>query len=185
MLTHLNELLASHTPHDAAEAQSLASMRRWVTTLEQPFSRHQAGAHFTGSALVVDERADKIALLHHAKLNRWLQPGGHADPEDAGCMRTTALREAHEETGCIVRLHEHAASPLDVDVHLIPARGDEPAHHHLDLRFLVVATNPDALTRNVEESFAARWFTFDEAISLANDEPLRRLMRKGMAILRA
>ncbi len=35
--------------------------------------------HLTGSALVVDPDDRRILLLFHAKLQRWLQPGGHAD----------------------------------------------------------------------------------------------------------
>ena len=53
--------------------------------------------HLTGSALVVDPSDRRILLLFHTKLQRWLQPGGHADG-DADLARV-ALREAVEETG--------------------------------------------------------------------------------------
>jgi 8-oxo-dGTP pyrophosphatase MutT (NUDIX family) len=177
--TRLMEILAAHVPEDASEAASLETMKRFATTLEQPLSRHQADAHFTASALVIDEQLGRVALVHHAKLRRWLQPGGHAESEDNGLIHLTALREAREETGCTVSLHPGAPSPLDVDVHLIPAHGGEQAHHHLDIRFLVVAQDPEALTFNDNESLAARWFTFAEALSLADEAPLQRLIRKG------
>ena len=35
--------------------------------------------HLTGSAFVVDSSAERALLLFHTKLQRWLQPGGHAD----------------------------------------------------------------------------------------------------------
>ena len=35
--------------------------------------------HLTGSALVVDPSDRRILGLFHTKLQRWLQPGGHAD----------------------------------------------------------------------------------------------------------
>ena len=175
---HLKTLLDAHQPADAEEARSLAEMRRLLPRLEQPFSRHQPEAHFTASALVVDVDAGKIALLNHAKLGRWLQPGGHAEPEDGGFMHVTALREAREETGCELRLYDSTPTLLDVDVHLIPARGDE-AHHHLDLRFLMVAEDPQRLALNADESTAISWFSFEEAIALVDDEALRRLIRKG------
>jgi 8-oxo-dGTP pyrophosphatase MutT (NUDIX family) len=92
----LQALLDAHLPADAAEA------------------------HFTASALVVDVDAGKIALLNHAKLRRWLQSGGHAEPVDQGLMHLAALREARAETGCEVRLHEAAPSLIDVDIHPIP-----------------------------------------------------------------
>lgn len=181
----LQALLDAHLPADAAEAHSLAEMRRLLPRLAQPFSRHQPAAHFTASALLVDVEAGKIALLHHAKLRRWLQPGGHAEPDDGGLMHVTALREAREETGCEVRLHDPTPTLLDVDVHLIPARGDEPAHHHLDLRFLMVAEDPRRLTLNADESSAVGWFGFDEAIALVDDEALRRLIRKSWRAVEA
>jgi 8-oxo-dGTP pyrophosphatase MutT (NUDIX family) len=176
----LQALLDAHLPADAAEAHSLAEMRRLLPRLAQPFSRHQPEAHFTASALVVDVDAGKIALLNHGKLRRWLQPGGHAEPGDGGSMYLTALREAREETGCEVRLFDPTPTLLDVDVHPIPARGDEPAHHHLDLRFLMVAEDPQRLSLNAAESSAVGWFGFDEAIALVDDDASRRLIRKGL-----
>ena len=35
--------------------------------------------HLTGSSLVVREKDHKILLMFHTKLQKWLQPGGHAD----------------------------------------------------------------------------------------------------------
>src|SRR5438132_8205968 len=110
-------------------------MRDYARMLERPFSRSQAVAHFTGSAVVTDPGGERVCLVHHAKLNRWLQPGGHADDSDAGSLEATALREAGEETGLSVVLHPTAPRPLDLDVHRIPERKGEPAHHHLDVRY--------------------------------------------------
>ena len=175
----LVELLNAHVPEGAEEIHSLEVMRTTMTQLDRPLSRDQAHAHFTASALVIDIEAGRVALLHHAKLKKWLQPGGHIESIDGGLMHRAALREAKEETGCDVRLYHPYPSLLDVDVHLIPARAEEAAHYHLDLRFLVVAENPESLSLNVTESFAVQWFSFDAAISLAEDAALRRLIRKG------
>ena len=154
-------------------------MRALASALERPFSRAQAQAHFTGSAVVVEPTGERVVLVHHAKLQRWLQPGGHAEETDAGSLEATALREAREETGCQVRLHPRAARPLDVDIHTIPARRDEPEHLHLDVRYLVVAENPEALAHDPGESSGARWLTWDEALAEADEAPLRRLLEKA------
>lgn len=183
MREHLRALLNAHTAHDDEEAASLTQMRALIQTLPEPFSRHQPKAHFTGSALVLDETYQRIALIHHAKLGRWLQPGGHAESEDQGLMHLTALREAQEETGCDVVLFRDSTQPIDVDAHRIPARGDEHEHWHLDLRYLVVARNSAAMSFNPSESLDARWVTFEEALSIIEEGPLRRLIRKGAARL--
>jgi 8-oxo-dGTP pyrophosphatase MutT (NUDIX family) len=177
----LKELLARHVPSDDKEREDLERMRAFAAQLPSPFSRAQANAHFTGSAVVVDPRGERVVLLHHAKLQRWLQPGGHADEADAGSMEATALREAREETGCRVRLHPSAPQPLDVDIHRIPARKDEPEHLHLDVRFLVIAEDPEALAYDPQESSGAQWLDWASALARADEPPLRRLLEKARA----
>jgi 8-oxo-dGTP pyrophosphatase MutT (NUDIX family) len=158
-------------------------MRLILPRLAHPLSRKQMPAHFTASALLVDIASGRVALLRHARLDNWLQPGGHAEAIDKGLMHHAAVREANEETGCAVRLYHDPPTLLDVDVHLIPARADDPAHHHLDLRFLVVAQDPQALALNAAESFAVHWLSFDAAMWRAADPPLRRMIRKARSIL--
>ncbi|PTL82086.1 NUDIX hydrolase [Vitiosangium sp. GDMCC 1.1324] len=181
----LQELLSHHVPSDDKERDDLARMRVFALELEQPFSRKQARAHFTGSAVVIDPAGERVAMVHHGKLKRWLQPGGHAEAADAGSIEATALREAREETGCRVRLHTRAPRPLDVDLHTIPERKDEPEHLHLDVRYLVVAENPEALAHDPGESSGAQWLTWDEALARADEAPLRRMLAKARAVVRA
>jgi 8-oxo-dGTP pyrophosphatase MutT (NUDIX family) len=175
----LVELLAAHQPTDEKETADLRELRGFATSLSEPFSRSQWPAHFTGSAVVVTPDGARVCLVLHGKLNRWLQPGGHADVVDGGSMEATALREAREETGCEVSLHPTAPRPLDVDQHVIPARKTEPEHRHLDVRYLVVAKNPEALVHDPNESHGAQWLTWDEALARADEEPLRRMLLKA------
>ncbi len=182
---NLEALLDAVAPADDKEAGDLRELRSAARALPSPFSRHQQPAHFTGSAVVVTPDGEQVCLVLHAKLQRWLQPGGHANPEDEGDLCATALREAREETGCRVALHPRAPRPLDVDVHVIPARKDEPAHRHLDVRFLVVAEDPEALAFDPRESHGAQWLSWDDALARADEAPLRRLLRKSRALLAA
>lgn len=175
----LEALLAAHQPTDDKERADLAAMKAFAATLPRPFSRDQFPAHFTGSAVVVTPDGARVCLVLHAKLGRWLQPGGHADAADDGAMERTALREAREETGCEVALHPTAPRPLDVDVHVIPQRKADPEHQHLDVRYLVVAKNPAALLHDPSESHGAQWLTWDEALARADEAPLRRLLEKA------
>ena len=101
-----------------------------------------------------------MLLLHHRKLHRWLQPGGHAETgESVG--EEIALREAREETGiATLAICPGAPRPLDVDVHAMPAHGSDPAHLHLDLRYVVIAPEDAALLRSTKETELAalvRW----------------------------
>jgi 8-oxo-dGTP pyrophosphatase MutT (NUDIX family) len=163
-------LLAAHEPADEEEARDLEQMRGHARTLAEPASRDQDGAHFTTSAVVVDEGGQRTLLVHHGKSGNWFQPGGHVEPDDAS-LAAAALREAREETGLDVRLH-HAAL-LDVDVHWIP--WDE--HYHLDLRFHVVASGE--LAPDAAEVHAAEWVAWDDAFARIREPALLRAMSKA------
>jgi 8-oxo-dGTP pyrophosphatase MutT (NUDIX family) len=177
----LLSILARHQPADPEEAADLRQILAFVGRHPLPFDRTIAEGHLTGSALTVSRSGARVLLLHHRRLERWLQPGGHADPGEAGGEQV-ALREALEETGIAgLALHPRAPRPLDVDVHDIPARPGEPAHQHLDLRYLVLAPD-DAEPRRAEaEARALRWFEWDELGALGLDHGLRRALAKARA----
>ena len=177
----LAEQLRAHVPEDDEEDVDLRTIRVFVAQHASPFDRRIAEGHLTASAVVVSAVGDRVLLLHHRKLERWLQPGGHGDPgETSG--EAVALREAGEETGLLgLVLHPEAPRPLDVDVHDITARQDEPAHQHLDLRYLVVARPGAELSRSIEETNDLRWFSWDELPALGLDHGLTRLLVKARA----
>lgn len=133
--------------------------------------------HLTGSALVVDPSRRATLLIHHVKLDRWLQPGGHVDGD--GDLAGAALREATEEVGIDgLQVCEPA---IDLDIHEIPERGEEPAHLHLDVRFLVLAPHGADPTIN-HESLDARWVTIDDPDQLIASTELRRLVARGLSV---
>jgi len=100
-------------------------------------------------------------LLHHRKLDRWLQPGGHADGDPD--VRAVAWREAREETG-LASLVPATEAVYDVDVHDILTRGAEPAHKHYDVRFAFFADRDETPPGNLE-SHAVRWSTLPISIA--------------------
>ena len=160
-------LLLAHAPHDEKEKADRTAMLDFLERLPQPFSRDQHEAHFTASALVVDQARTRTALVHHRKLGIWVQPGGHLDALDA-TIGAAALREVREETGIEGRL-----GPLiHLDIHEIPARTDMPAHLHLDVRFLVVADGELTVS---EESHEVRWLATEDATDLG-DASVARLV---------
>ena len=172
------DALRLHRPADVREAADLARIVDFVGRHGDPFDRRISEGHLTGSAIVVSPAVDRVLMLHHRKLGRWLQPGGHGDPgETSG--ESVALREAREETGIDgLALHPTAPRPLDVDIHAIPARADEPAHEHLDLRYLVVAPDGAAMAFRADESHDLRWFRWDELQPLDLDPGLQRALAK-------
>ncbi len=153
-----------------------ATAERYLSLIAHPdaFLRTHLPGHITGSSFIVSEDRTKTLLVHHAKLNRWLQPGGHADGE--ADVANVARREANEETG-VMNLMLHSGEIYDLDIHLIPQRKDFPVHDHYDIRFLFTASEADPLVVS-EESHDVRWVRLDE-LEKFNDEPsLLRLRDK-------
>lgn len=162
------------------ESRTIDRIRRLVDRTPNCFDRDCFPGHITASAWIVSRERRSVLLTHHRKLDRWLQLGGHTDGE--ADVLSAALREAEEESG----LRDFRALPLDsgptildVDVHLIPARGDEPAHEHHDIRFLLEVSEAQAIRRQESESKNVKWFLGDEIGHRLEEESLARMAHKA------
>lgn len=170
--------LGRHQAEGAEEARDLARILEFVGRHADPFDRRIPEGHLTASAFILAADGSGVLLLHHRKLDRWLQPGGHGERGEAD-GETVALREAREETGLAdLRLHPAAPRPLDVDIHDFPERPGEAAHEHLDLRY-VMLTAGGALQQAGAESRDLRWFAWEDLDGLELDDGLRRGLAKA------
>jgi len=170
------DLLNEHTARidDAGELAMVALVAEFVRTHRDSLHRSQTLGHLTGSAWIVDPGRTRTLLTHHRKLDKWLQPGGHADGDPD--LAAVAMREAGEETG--VRGLKLVSNRIyDVDRHWIPARGEIAGHWHLDVRFMIEAddTQPFVVT---DESHDLAWVALTDVASLNPEESMARLVRK-------
>lgn len=156
------------------ETETVARFAEFVRNNANCFERANLSGHITASGFVLSADRQRVLLMHHRKLNRWLQPGGHAD----GISDTAAVacKELSEETG--LKHFECRREIFDLDIHPIPARGEEPAHLHFDVRHLMIAA--DEHTSGNHESLELRWFALHEIAQF--DEPsIRRMATKAIA----
>jgi 8-oxo-dGTP pyrophosphatase MutT (NUDIX family) len=178
----LIELLARHVRERPADAEIVGRVGGFVLAHADCFERRCLAGHITASAWILSPDHRQVLLTHHRKLDRWLQLGGHCDGESD--PRDVALREAREESGLErFRFLPDAADPLplDLDIHSIPARGSEPEHLHLDVRFLLVAEPGQAL-RASDESNDLKWFERASLTEWVDEESLLRLERRALTI---
>jgi 8-oxo-dGTP pyrophosphatase MutT (NUDIX family) len=181
LLAMLDRYAARHPD----ERDVAARIRTLVAAHSDCFDRTCRPGHVTASAWVTTPARDRFLLVHHRKLDRWLQPGGHMDGRPD--VAAAALREVQEETGLAdvrVAKTDGELTPFDLDVHIIPERRDaagvliEDAHEHHDVRLLVIA-HVDLTPQVSEESHAVRWFTAEELRAATDEESVLRLWRKS------
>jgi 8-oxo-dGTP pyrophosphatase MutT (NUDIX family) len=171
----LRALLDAYAADDADEQRHKQRMLALLDSAGDPFARaHFVPGHFTASAFVVSADGGALLLIHHAKLARWLQPGGHIEAADEDAL-SAARRELAEEVG-LRDLPLAVAGLFDIDVHAIPQLGSEPPHEHFDLRFLFRA--PDPAPRLGGEAKLAQWFGLSELERAETDRSVARALGK-------
>ncbi|NCF46894.1 MAG: NUDIX domain-containing protein [Alphaproteobacteria bacterium] len=114
-------------------------------------------------------------LVHHKKLNRWLQPGGHADGN--GNLFEVALHEAFEETGLDLPIFTPVNSLIfDIDVQTIPKHGAKPAHMHYDIRYIFQL--PDINLPGNDQSCEVLFVPIEEVKEFNNTASVERMALK-------
>ena len=174
--------LAAHTPADAREVESLSWLRSFVAAPEDPLARDNPVGHVTASAVIARPGGDTFLLIFHRKLGRWLQPGGHVEYDDPSAFEA-ALREAREETGIASFASPLGEAIFDVDVHRIPARKSEPAHHHFDVRFLLTTESPINRGASDDPTRPIEWRSYEETMASGVDASLARAIEKARRVL--
>jgi 8-oxo-dGTP pyrophosphatase MutT (NUDIX family) len=174
-LARARQILTDYRAPDSAQEEVCARILAFIE--EHPTDAHLRSClpgHLTGSAMLMDFARERVLLTLHRKLGRWLQLGGHADG-DANLLHV-ALREAQEESG--IDSIEIDPNPLDLDIHVIPARKEVPEHLHLDVRFVAYAAEGSQEVIS-DESVELRWFSLQECESLDGvDESMLRALRQ-------
>lgn len=173
----LASLLRFYQQSNPDESETADRFLRFLAIHEDAFLRSCLPGHVTGSAMIVDPLATMTLLVHHRKLGRWLQPGGHCEAGETALQ--AAMREAIEETG-VMAVPISPDTIFDIDIHAIPDHPAAPAHLHYDVRFLLVAL-PGQTTVS-HESHAVEWVPFGEALRRNDEASISRMLAKAKAL---
>ena len=183
-LRPLRQLLDRYAAAWPREAATCARFVGFVDGHDDCLLRSCAPGHVTASAWILSPDRDAALLTHHKKLGKWLQLGGHVDGEVE--VERACLREAQEESGMaqfeFVAWDGDGLTPIDLDVHTIPARPGEPQHLHWDVRFLLVAGAGQQLSIS-DESNRLEWAPIRELRTVTTEESVLRLQRKAAQVM--
>ena len=135
---------------------------------------------FTATTFVVS--TNSTLLLWHRKLQAWLPPGGHIEPNEL--PEDAAIREVKEETGLTVKIIGNHRKMESVTVlHSPPAillENIEPGHQDIDLIYFARVVK-GSLTINAMESEAYKWFNAEQLESTEISDDINQLAKQAIA----
>lgn len=176
---HRNDLLSKLRNYRERWPEEKPMADRLIQFVEENpdcFERSLQIGHITGSAWLVNKAGTHVLLTHHKKLDMWLQLGGHADGNPD--IIDAARQEALEESG-IENLELWSPEIFDIDIHLIPERKTEPAHHHHDVRFVFQCLeNEDFIVS--DESHDLAWVEIQNLEKFTDEESMLRMRDKWL-----
>ena len=177
----LVEQIERYRPYNEQEARDKSIMLDCLRAFEDVFTRENRLAHMTASAWVVNARFDRVLMAYHNIYDSWSWLGGHADGEED--LLAVALREVREESGV---KHARPASENIFSLEVLTVDGHEKrgayvsSHLHLNVTYLLIADDSDALTVKPDENSGVRWFTPEGAIEASSEPWFRERIYKKL-----
>ncbi len=166
----LKSALNNYFPNDEDEKTYKNKMLLFLKTHKNCFDRSCIEGHFTSSCWLIDNTNNRALLMHHTKLNKWFQLGGHCDGNKN--ILEVSIQEAREESG-IKNIEPVNKQIFDVDIHLIPQINQIKSHFHYDVRFLLQVKSNEVPLKN-HESKELRWvYKNDNKLPTQNKSVLR------------
>ncbi len=163
--------IRTYLPANEQEARDQQQMLRYLTSHPDCLSRKDSTAHVTVSIWTVNKARTKTLMVYHKLYDSWSWIGGHADGD--ADLPAVAMRELQEETGIT---NATLVSRDIFSLELLPVSGHfkngvyVSSHLHLNITYLAVADEREALTANDEENTGVKWFSFEDALA-ASTEP--------------
>jgi 8-oxo-dGTP pyrophosphatase MutT (NUDIX family) len=173
----LIQLLENYHPLIQEEQLAKERIIEFVTHYPDCFERSLEIGHITASSWLLNKDHTRVLLMHHAKLNLWVQLGGHCDGNPD--VLEVAIKEAQEESG-VMNIEPLLHGIFDIDVHLIPANSKEKEHYHYDIRFLLHITSDEDFVQN-SESKELRWVGRNREELPANEQSVIRMFDKWIS----
>lgn len=156
--------IQSYVPMNEQEVQDQKVILDYIKLFEHNIlTRENEFAHLTSSGFILNEAKDKVLMIYHNLYNSWSWTGGHADGE--ADLLAVAIKEAKEETG-VVNIRSLSEEIMSLDI--LPVWGHikkgeyVSSHQHLNVSYLLVASEEDVLRIKEDENSNVGWIPVNE-----------------------
>ena len=175
--------IRAYTPQNEQEAADQRLILEYIRLFpDNILTRDNEIAHLPSSGFVVNADGTRVLMAHHNIYKVWAWTGGHADGE--GDLLSVALREAREETGVE---HIRPLSPAIASLDILPVWGHVkrgkwvPSHQHLNVSYLLVADERDALQIREGENSRVGWLPAERLLEDTNEWQMDGVYAKLLA----
>ena len=165
------EQIEKYIPYNEQESNDKKVMLDYIDKFDNILTRDNEFAHFTASAWVLNKKRDKVLMIYHNIYNSWAWTGGHADGDTD--LLYTAIREVKEETGIKevfpIRKDIFSLEVICVDGHI--KRGKYVSSHvHLNLTYLLEASDEELLTIKEDENSGVKWINLNDVKNVSSEK---------------
>lgn len=152
-----------------AEHPSLTNLYSFITENPHCFQRnHEEGAiHIAASVLLIEPEGGQGLFLWHKKIQRWTQPGGHADGDPD--LHRVARKELEEEIGIT---NAEFADLVPLDIHLFDYPREIYGYQKQIYNFCFLAIKPsgqEPIIKEPDKCSGLRWASPNEAREMIKD----------------
>lgn len=173
------EQLKNYQPQNEQEEKDLEAILLFIDRNPDVLVRTNLVAHLTSSAIIMNQKMDKVLFIHHNIYNSWGWVGGHNDGDPD--FLNVAIKEAKEETG-VTNIKPFSDDILGVDVIYVQNHMKHgayvPDHVHLNVTYLLVADESDDLTIKPDENSGVKWFSFEEVFNHITEPRMKPIYNK-------
>ena len=177
--------IRAYTPQNEQEAADQRLILEYIRLFpDNILTRDNEIAHLSSSGFVVNADGTRVLMAHHNIYRVWAWTGGHADGE--GDLLSVALREAREETG-VEHIRPRLLSPAIASLDILPVWGHVkrgkwvPSHQHLNVSYLLVADESDALQIREGENSRVGWLPAERLLEYTNEWQMDGVYAKLLA----
>lgn len=179
------ETIINYTPKTSQEEVDKRAMIEFINNNKNSLSRDNLIAHFTTSAIIVNETLEKVLFAYHNIYQNYTWIGGHNDLDNN--FINVCKKEIKEETG-LENFSLYSNEPIMLDIinvnnHL--KNGEYINDHlHLNITYLVIAAENEKLSINPSENSDLKWFDLEDIVHVTKEERMKPIFEKAYNIIK-